>query len=182
MLTYEQAEFKQQQGAAVEVKALATDDTCSLRRLLSHPEVNPHILFRSGPASQQASVDKLVQRMMYTYDPCALHAGIYLLGLPQLLGTVSLQNWNRREGTATLGYMLDPACWGCGLATEAVGLLLDYGVREAGVTRVEGRCRGDNTRSERVMIKNGMLLERQMPVVGSPGDVMKVYALVTQMK
>lgn len=95
-----------------------------------------------------------------------------------MIGIVALQNWNRREGTATLGYMLDPAWWGHGLATEAVGLFLNYSVHTLGITRIEGRCTGDNIRSERVMLKNGMKLERVMPKVGSLDDVMKVFTLL----
>jgi ribosomal-protein-alanine N-acetyltransferase len=178
MSTYDTVLFKTQQGTAVELRPILPEDTYALRTLLSHPEVKPHIVLRCGGGTQHAYLDKLVKRMLYAFDPCALHAGIYIKGRQGLIGAVSLQNWNRREGNASLGYMLDPAWWGHGLATEAVSLLLNYSLQELGMTRVEGRCRGDNSRSERVMIKNGMTLERIVPMAGSSDDVMKVFSLL----
>ncbi|WNS43355.1 GNAT family N-acetyltransferase [Paenibacillus sp. MMS20-IR301] len=166
------------QGTAVELKTMAPGDGAVLKTLLSHPEVKPHIQLRQGAASQQGVPDQLVKRMLHGYDPCALHAGIYMKDQPELIGTVSLQNWNRHEGKALLGYMLNPLWWGRGFATEAVGLLLAYGFREQGLLKVEGRCRGDNSRSEKVMLRSGLTLERILPMPGSPDDVMKVFTLL----
>lgn len=55
---------------------------------------------------------------------------------------------------------------------------MNYSVHTLGITRIEGRCRGDNIRSQRVMLKNGMMLERVLPRVGSLDDVMKVFTLL----
>lgn len=182
MSTYGAVLFHPQEGIAIDLKPLRSEDTDHLQQMLSYPEVRHHILLRCGAGSKYKYFDKLVNRMINTFDPSELHAGIYLKGRGRLIGTVSLQNWNRRERKASLGYMVDPAWWGFGLATEAVGLLLNYAVHELEVTRVEGRCRGNNCRSERVMIKNGMKLERVLPKVGEIDDVMKIFTFVTQMK
>jgi ribosomal-protein-alanine N-acetyltransferase len=182
MITYETVSFAAQQGTAVELRPMLPSEGGILKALLCHPDVQPHIVMRCGAGSQRAVLDQLVHRMLHAYDPCALHAGIYFRDRPELIGTVSLQNWNRHEGKAVLGYMLDPAWWGSGLATEAVGLMLSYARQELGLVKVEGRCRGDNLRSERVLLKNGLTLERVLPMPGSSGDVMKVFTLVTQLK
>jgi ribosomal-protein-alanine N-acetyltransferase len=165
-----------QQGNAACLRELLPDDRDRLKSLLAHPEVRKHILMRSGAGMQQ--LDQLVSRMLYPHDPCALHLGIHLKGTQVLIGTASLQNWNRHEGKAVLGYMIDPLWWGQGLASEAVGLLLQYSIRELGLVQVEGRCRGDNYRSERVMLNNGLTLERVMPMADGSGDVMKVFTLL----
>lgn len=60
--------------------------------------------------------------------------------------------------------------------------MLDYAVRELGLLKVEGRCRGSNLRSERVMLKNGLTPERILPVADGSGDVIKVFSIVTQLK
>ncbi|UQZ33266.1 hypothetical protein C2I18_06655 [Paenibacillus sp. PK3_47] len=176
MSTYETVSVIAQQGQKACLRAMQQEDRDRLKTMLSHPEVRRHILMRSGAGPQQ--LDKLVKRMLYPYDPCALHAGIHLKGNEELVGTVSLQSWNRHEGKAVLGYMVDPLWWGRGLASEAVGLLLDYSIRELGLVQVEGRCRGDNYRSERVMLANGMKLGRIMPMADGSGDVMKVFTLL----
>ncbi|WP_342478900.1 GNAT family N-acetyltransferase [Paenibacillus sp. FSL H7-0350] len=178
MSTYEMIMGMSLQGSRVELKNMASGDGALLKSLLSHPEVQPHIQLRHASTSRQGVLDKLVTRMLHGYDPGALHAGIYILGQPELIGSVSLQNWNRQEGHAVLGYMLNPLWWGRGYATEALGLLLGYGFREFGLKRVEGRCRGDNYRSAQVMLRNGLTLERTLPMADGSGDVMKVFTLL----
>ena len=177
MSTYETLQFQRQNGTTVELKPILLKDSSALRTLLSHPDLRTHIVMR-GDGLQNSSLEKMVNRMLHAYDPCALHAGIYRKGDSELMGTVSLQCWNRRKGTAILGYLLDPAWWGKGFATEAVGLLLKYSFDELGITEVEGRCLESNNRSARVMLKNGMLLERVIPGVGSTSDVTKVFRLL----
>ncbi|QQZ61745.1 GNAT family N-acetyltransferase [Paenibacillus sonchi] len=178
MSTYDTALSMARQGQKVELRTMPATESGVLKTLLAHPLVQPHILLRQGASSPHAYLDKLAARMLHAADPCALHAGIYALEQQELIGTVSLQNWNRYENKAVLGYLLNPLWWGRGLATEAVGLLLDYSFQELGLLRAEGRCRGDNLRSERVMIKNGLTLERVLPMPGSPSDVMKVFTLL----
>ncbi|WP_019908732.1 GNAT family N-acetyltransferase [Paenibacillus sp. HW567] len=178
MRTYDTVLSMMRQGAAVELRTMHPGESMALKALLAHPEVQPHILLRQGTGSPHGYLDKMVPRMLYASDPCALHTGIYLRDQHELIGTASLQNWNRHEGKAVLGYLLNPLWWGRGLATEAVGLLLDYGLLELGLRKVEGRCRGDNLRSERVMLKNGLTLERIQPMPGSSGGVMKVFTLL----
>ncbi|MBW4081018.1 GNAT family N-acetyltransferase [Paenibacillus sp. S150] len=178
MSTYDTLLSMARQGEIVELRTMPSAEAAVLKALLAHPEVKPHILLRQGEGSPQAHLDKLVARMLHACDPCALHAGIYAKGRQELIGTVSLQNWSRREGKAVLGYMLNPLWWGQGMATEAVGLLLDYAIQELGLIKAEGRCRSDNPRSERVMIKNGLTLERILPMPGSPGTAMKVFTLL----
>lgn len=112
MITHETVSFTARQGTSVELRPMLPAEAGRLRTLLSHPEVQPHIVMRCGAGSQQAVLDKLAHRMIHAYDPCALHAGIYAKGGPELIGTVSLQNWNRHEGKAVLGYMLHPDWWG----------------------------------------------------------------------
>ncbi|GGF60175.1 hypothetical protein GCM10010912_01800 [Paenibacillus albidus] len=167
-----------QRGQTVDLRPLLPVDAPALRRLLIHPEIRPHVLLRGEPGAQSVYLNKLLKRLLSVSAPNELHLGVCHKGEQRLIGIVSLQNWKRREGRAMLGYMLDPAWWGRGFATEAVGLLLGYCVRELGLTRIEGRCRGNNSRSERVMLKNGMTLERLLPVAGTAEDVMKVFTLL----
>jgi [ribosomal protein S5]-alanine N-acetyltransferase len=181
MSTYQTLRIPTQYGTAVDLRSMVPEDAAALQALLSHPELKKHIVMR-GEGSHDAPTGKLMHRMLHAFDPCALHAGIYQAGTSELIGTVCLQCWNRRKGSAILGYMMDPSWWGRGYATEAVRLMLKYGSEEMGITEVEGRCKGDNAGSEKVMVKNGMELTRIIPVEGTLNDVIKVFKVVTQMK
>ncbi|WP_379130522.1 GNAT family N-acetyltransferase [Paenibacillus sp. sgz500958] len=177
MSTYENVSFQVQKGQAVELRALLPDHAATLRALLAEPELSPHIVMR-GDRLSGAAQDKLVHRMVNAQDPGAVHAGIYCSEVPDLIGIISLQCWNRRTGSALLGYMLDPAWWGRGFATEAVGLMLNYAHQELGITEVEGRCRGSNLRSAKVMQKNGMQYMRSIPVITEKDEITMVFRLL----
>jgi len=66
------------------------------------------------------------------------------------------------EGQAEVGYVLHPAHYGHGYATEAVGALLRLGFEDLGLHRVAARCDGRNTASARVMERAGMRREAHL--------------------
>lgn len=54
-----------------------------------------------------------------------------------LLGTVVLHSWSWRHERAEVGFWLAPAARGRGIATEAVGLVLDWAFQAYGLHRIE---------------------------------------------
>ncbi|AOZ91982.1 GNAT family N-acetyltransferase [Paenibacillus crassostreae] len=118
---------------------------------------------------------KILKQILNRDEDHHLHFGICLGETHDLIGLVSLQNWSKSQSVATLGYILDRLYWGRGLATEAVELLINYGFRELGLTRIEGRCSEDNIASERVMVKNGFTHDRIHPArYGSDRSTVKI--------
>lgn len=61
---------------------------------------------------------------------------------------------------ASIGYLLDPAWHGQGIATELLRALLDVAFDDLGVHRVTAGCFADNVGSWRVMEKAGMRREQ----------------------
>jgi RimJ/RimL family protein N-acetyltransferase len=64
-----------------------------------------------------------------------------------------------RSGTASFGYWLGQAYWGCGIATEAARMLSDHALRNGGLRRLEARVFTENVASARVLEKSGFALE-----------------------
>lgn len=62
---------------------------------------------------------------------------------------------------AGMGYFLRPGFWGQGYCPEAVEALLGYAFTQGGVYRMSCGCLKENTRSERVMVKCGMVKEAE---------------------
>ena len=56
-------------------------------------------------------------------------------------------------------YLLQPDRWGRGLATEALGGLVDHGFNTLGVRRIRARCLPENPASSRVLEKLGFTRE-----------------------
>ncbi len=67
-----------------------------------------------------------------------------------------------------VGYSLDPACWGRGLATEIAAACLEHARNDLRLTTVVALTTAPNTRSRRVLEKVGMSLERELLVEGKP--------------
>ena len=66
------------------------------------------------------------------------------------------------EGQAEVGYVLTPAHYGHGYATEAVGVMLRLGFEDLGLHRIAARCDARNTASARVMERAGLRREAHL--------------------
>ena len=83
----------------------------------------------------------------------------------ELIGTVTLTGWDARNRRMELGYMLSPAHWGKGYATEAVRAVLTFAFEEMNVHRVEAELDPRNPASARLLERlgfreEGLLRER----------------------
>ncbi len=77
-----------------------------------------------------------------------------------LAGWITIANVVRGAWqNATLGYAVDEAANGRGLATDAVGLAVRFAFRDAGLHRVQAAVLPANARSVRVLEKNGFRRE-----------------------
>jgi [ribosomal protein S5]-alanine N-acetyltransferase len=74
-------------------------------------------------------------------------------------GWCSLVKWNPDYRSARMGYCLDDAAWGQGVATEAVGALLHWAFDTLDLNRVQAETDTRNTASSRVLEKLGFVRE-----------------------
>jgi ribosomal-protein-alanine N-acetyltransferase len=63
---------------------------------------------------------------------------------------------------AEVGYAIRRDHWGRGFATEATGVLVDFGFGELALHRVQGACGPDNEASRRVMERLGFRYEGRL--------------------
>lgn len=76
----------------------------------------------------------------------------------RMIGTCGFTDISPEHGSCEIGYVLHPAYWGRGYATEALGAILSF-AGELGLHRVEARLLPQNTASIRVVEKNGFIKE-----------------------
>lgn len=76
-----------------------------------------------------------------------------------MIGTCGFTSFNCPHDTAEIGYVLNPAYQGKGLATEAVRRVLDFGFDELGLHRIEAHFMEGNDASRRLMERVGMAFE-----------------------
>ena len=75
-----------------------------------------------------------------------------------------------------VGWRLGRSHWGRGLATEAARVAVRHGFHEGGLSRIVSIAQAGNLASQRVMVKLGMQLDRELTPAGS-GRPTRVYAL-----
>ena len=86
-----------------------------------------------------------------------------LLDEERLVGDCGL-TYQDVEGVAELevGYHLNKAYWGRGLATEAARACMDYAFNQLGRRRITSLIRPENLPSRRVAERNGMRIEKEI--------------------
>lgn len=99
----------------------------------------------------------------------------------KLIGTCGFVSWDVHHAKAELGYAISRDFWGQGYMTEVVKRIIDLGLNQMDLVRIEARCHPDNVGSSRVMEKSGMqfegLLRKSIYTKGVHQDL-KMYALV----
>lgn len=76
-----------------------------------------------------------------------------------VVGDVALWSTSTPRGVGELGFALNPAYAGRGVATEAVRAVIEHGVRTSGLHRVEARVDPRNVRSGLLCLRAGLKLE-----------------------
>ncbi|HEY0537701.1 MAG TPA: GNAT family N-acetyltransferase [Actinoallomurus sp.] len=79
------------------------------------------------------------------------------------------------ESALEIGWWVDPASWGRGVATEAALALRDEAFGELGAERLAARYQPANLASGRVMVKLGMRVHSD--TVGKTGEPVRVYEM-----
>lgn len=160
------------------MRKLRPEDGGRLRQLLSDPLVVQYVNRNNKPPEERAL--RIVQQI-YT-SAAALEALHYVITLREhetVIGLISYQHWNEQSSQAQIGYILEREYWGQGLASEVVKEWLSLGFNNLDFSRVEGRCHEQNGASARVLLKNGMKLDRKLEYhgVGNEGMVVEVYGI-----
>jgi [ribosomal protein S5]-alanine N-acetyltransferase len=142
------------------LRELTMDDLDPLAALYRDPAVRRY--FPDGTRTHEQTREELV----WTID---VHCARYGYGLWAAIvrdtgafaGRCGLLHWDI-EGRAEVevAYLLDPALWGRGLATEAARAIADHGFATLPVERLIALIDPANTASRRVAEKIGMTVHR----------------------
>ena len=80
----------------------------------------------------------------------------------QLVGTVTLADWDRKNRRIEVGFILHPDAKGQGLASDAVRTVLSFAIDTLGVHRVEADVDPDNAASIRLLAGLGFVFEGRL--------------------
>lgn len=133
------------------LRPVETSDLDALLALDADPEVMRYI----GPTPSRATyVDELLPRMMrWNGQPLGFFAAVHD---GRFVGWFHLRPSVADESILELGYRLERAVWGRGLATEGSLALLRHGFGPLGMPAIDACADPRNAASIRVMVKCGM--------------------------
>ena len=139
-------------GERLTLRALTLRDAGGLRELTGNDEVYrylPTFLFEKKYDDAEYVIDHL-------YDEClkeSLILGIFLED--SFCGLAEIYGYRAPFLKASVGYRLLQKYWGQGIATEALGLLVDYVLNETDVEILTASTMHENKASAGVLKKNG---------------------------
>ena len=142
-------------GTDLELRRLIAHDADGLRELTESDEVYtylPTFLFEKKYDDPAYAISRM-------YDECikdSLILGIF--SKDGFCGLAELYGWRGPFLKVSVGYRLLPRFWGKGIATEALGLLVDYLFSETKVRIVTASVIPENAASAGVLKKNGFHL------------------------
>lgn len=77
----------------------------------------------------------------------------------KMIGTCGFTRFNPAANSGEIGYVLNPAYWGKGVAAEAARRVIRFGFDTLELNRIEAKFMENNVQSRRVMEKVGMTFE-----------------------
>lgn len=140
------------------LRPLGTADADAVHALLSDERVVRYMLFPLFDRERARAFVAKVQSPPAAGDPGQVVLAIEERAGSDVIGLCGLVLEPEAE-EAEAWYLLQPDRWGRGLATEALGGLVDHGFRTLGVRRIKASCLPENPASSRVLEKLGFKRE-----------------------
>lgn len=143
-------------GEGVVLRWITLDDTASVRELFSDPEVIRYTTI--GLMESDADGRAFIARAHDSFAEGSLYQWVVEVE-GRLVGTCTLFRIDRQHRRAEVGFALSRACWGRGVMSRAVPLVLDFGFRVLELHRIEADADPRNTGSIRLLEKLGFIRE-----------------------
>jgi [ribosomal protein S5]-alanine N-acetyltransferase len=151
-------------GVLVNLREISINDAQDITRLMNY-NISKYLYDVPNPYSVEDALNFIKSAHSDFKSLRALHFAIEYKedksepsnNNPLLVGAISLKNIDLVNKKANLGYWIGEQYWGRGIATECVGLIIDYAFSdELGLEEVTAYVFPENKASIRVLEKNGM--------------------------
>jgi RimJ/RimL family protein N-acetyltransferase len=143
----------------INIRPLKTSDIQSIYENVKDKIITRYTLQIPHPY-RKIDAEKFIKDSQRTWkEKSAYVFGIELKDSKEIIGVVSLDKVDKKNKRSELGYWLGKKCWGKGITSAAVKLVLAFGFNELNLHRIYSIVFASNTASLRVLEKNRFLLE-----------------------
>ncbi len=140
------------------LRKLSVSDYKDMYEYSRDSRVTKYLLWSEHPSEQYTY--EYLQRINSAYKKGEFSDwAVTLADSGKMIGTCGFTSFDCEHDRAEVGYVLNPAFWGQGIATEAVLAVMEFGFAELGANRIEAHFMEGNNASLRVMEKCGMKFE-----------------------
>ncbi|MFL0353737.1 GNAT family N-acetyltransferase [Xanthomarina sp. GH4-25] len=109
----------------------------------------------------QADAIKFIKELdEYIETGKSISWGITLKNNPEIIGTICLWNFSNNNKTAEVGYDLDPKFQSLGIMNESLKMVINYGVDNLKLNKIEAFTHTNNKPSIKLLERNGFRLNR----------------------
>lgn len=144
-------------GARVSLRGPTPDDSDALFALFSSPDVMRY--WSRPPMTERAEAQSLVANILEGFKARTTLNWVIADAHGHAIGSCTLFRFDANHRRAELGYALQPAYWGQGIAAEAATLALDWAFDTLKVHRVDAGIDPDNSASRRLLHRLGFRTE-----------------------
>jgi RimJ/RimL family protein N-acetyltransferase len=159
--------------ARLEADRLTPDHLAEVRRMHQDPAVMAHL---GGVREEHQTVAYLERNLRHWADS---GFGLWILrerGGTDPIGRAVLRHLRVDDrDEVEVGYAFYSDYWGRGLATEVTIACLGFGFRELGLTTIVAVTNPANVASQRVLVKAGLVYERELNHEGSTWSLFRIH-------
>ena len=146
------SEIPRLKGKRVVLRELTLEDAPALETLTRSPRAYrnlPTFLFEQKKDDAREVIRRLYTECFRESIILGVFTGTSFCGLAEMYG--------HRDPIhkISVGYRLLESCWGQGIATEALGVMVDYLLHETDIEIITASTMLENQASARVLVKNG---------------------------
>ena len=140
------------------LRRLMVSDACDMFEYSKEPEVTRYLTWDAHP-------DVMYTREYLQYLGTHYNVGdffdwgVILTDEDKMIGTCGFTRFDYNNNSGEIGYVINPAYRGQGIADEAVSAVMQFGFETLKLNRIEAKFIEGNSASMRVMEKTGMQLE-----------------------
>jgi [ribosomal protein S5]-alanine N-acetyltransferase len=145
-------------GKRIRLRPVHDADAPAILAVFGDPEVMRY--WSTAPMPDLDAARALIDEIRENFARRSLFQwAISRLEAPELIGTCTLFNLDRRHRRAEIGYALRRDVWGQGLAGDALATLIAFSFDTLGLHRLEADADPDNARSLRTLERQGFRRE-----------------------
>ncbi len=164
-------------GNLINLRPFRRSDAASLQRYADDQQVARYLPLMPHPYSLEDARQWINFSQLSARRNTAYFFGIEHAETKEIVGGIGLKQIHRQDKATEIGYWLARPCWGKGIATEAVRLILEFCFETLNLHRVFALTHEKNIGSSRVLEKNGLVREGTLRKAGNiDGQWQDMYA------